>query len=378
MRAQGANPTEAELEAMAASATAAAEFHPDGIITVDGDGRIDVVNGRAEIITGITRDRLVGAPLAEGLPLQDMDGRDWWSYVAPWQTLHIVTGHRERTLMLPNGSVVLLTTRYMRNPDGSILALVLSLRDAAGRLRAERATADLLTTVAHELRSPIAGVTGFTRSLLEHWGRFSDEDRQLMLRNIQGDAGRISRLVTELLDVSRIDAQSLTVRPRPVDLEQMLTTQVRRQVASGVAPDRIQVALEDGLPELWADPERREQIVTNLVDNAIRHGAGTVCVAVAPTTAPEGQPGVRLCVSDEGDGIPEEHRELVFSRRWQGGSKAGTGLGLYLVRGLVEAHGGTVRIGEPDDGGTMVVVLLPADGPHGQGSWAPAGVRFQR
>lgn len=357
-------------------AIAAVEFHPDGVVTVDSKGLIDFVNTRAEKVTGIPRDQLRGRHLAEGLPLRDMDGRVWWDYVNPWRTLPSVTGHRERMLVVPNGNVVLLTAKYLRQSDDSILAVVLSLRDAAGRMRAERATAELITTVAHELRSPIAGVTGFTDSLLRHWDRLDDEDRLTMVRTIKGDAERLARLVSELLDVSRIDAHSLRIRPRPVNIERLLSSQVSRQIASGQDPDRFVVTVDQELPEVWADPDRLEQVITNLVENALRHGAGTVCLEAEPAAMPSGEPGIRICVSDEGEGIPEQERELVFSRRWRGGSKSGTGLGLFLVRGLVHAHGGTVRLGDRDGGGgTVVEVLLPAEGTVDPGTWAPSSPR---
>lgn len=98
------------------------------------------------------------------------------------------------------------------------------------------------------------------------------------------------------------------------------------------------------------------------MDNALRHGAGQVSLSVSED-AIEDRPAVRICVCDEGDGIPEEHRELVFSRYWQGGSKAGTGIGLFLVRGYVEAHGGLVRLGARESGGARVEVILPAGEP---------------
>lgn len=361
----------AKLKAKHARAVDAAEFHPDGLVAVDANGVIDFVNARAARITGIPVESLEGRALAEALPFQDLDGMTWWEFVDPWRTLAIVTGHRERTLLLPNGHLVLVTARYLRNPDGSILAVVLGLRDAAGRMRAERKMADTLTTVAHELRSPIAGITGFSASLLQHWDRLGDDDKQTMLRMIQGDAERVTRLISELLDVSRIDAHSLRIRPRPVDLAEMVRAHVSRQVASGESHERFEVLIAPDLPHLWADRDRLEQVVTNLVENALRHGAGNVCLQVQPDELADGQPGVRLSVLDEGDGIPEENRELVFSRNWHGAARSGTGLGLYLVRGLVEAHGGRVRIGDSPSGGALIDVVLPTGGVSPDGSWTP-------
>ncbi|MCA1782521.1 MAG: ATP-binding protein [Dermatophilaceae bacterium] len=351
----------------------ASELLPDGLIAVFADETIDYVNSRAALACGLTAQEMRGHQLREVLPFQDMHGRDWWSLSDPARALHITTGHREKMLILPNGKVVLVTARYLRHPDGRLFAILLGLRTAMERLRAERVMAEVITTVAHELRSPVASITGFTSSLLRHWDRVSEEDKQLMLETIKADAERVTRLVTELLDISRIDARSLPIRPQPVDVRTILTAQVARRVGIGEAAERFRVEVEAELPELWADPDRLEQVVTNLVDNALRHGAGEVCLRVVASSTDAGEPAVRLCVSDEGDGIPEANRELVFSRFWQGGSKAGTGIGLFLVRGIVEAHGGTVRVREAPSGGAELEVLLPTGAPDRPGGRLPLG-----
>ena len=344
-------------------AAEASELLPDGFIAVLEDETIDYVNERAAIICGIPADELAGMHVGEGLALQDMCGNDWWEKSAPARRLRISKGHREKMLMLPNGRFVLLTARYLRHPDGTFFAALLGLRDAAERMRAERQMAELITTVAHELRSPIASITGFTGSLLRHWERFADDDKMIMLRTVQEDAERVSRLITDLLDVSRIEARSVTVRPRRIDLAAVFEAHVTRHVAAGQARDRFHIEVTDGLPQLWADADRLERILTNLVDNALRHGSGQVCLR-ATAAELEGAPAVRICVCDEGPGIPPEDQELVFSRYWQGGSKTGSGLGLFLVRGLTEAHGGVVELNSVDCcGGTRVEVVLPAGPP---------------
>lgn len=338
----------------------ASELLPDGFIAVRPDGTVDYVNRRAARICGVEVAELCGRNVRDVLPFQDRHGVDWWTTHDPARTLAITTGHREKMLMLPNGRLVLVTGRYLRHGDGRLFVTLLGLRDAGERMRAEKAMAEVITTVAHELRSPVASITGFTASLLRHWDRVGDDDKRVMLETVKADAERVTRLVGELLDISRIDAGALPIRPRPVDVGAVLTGQVARRVASGEDPDRFSVEVADGLSELWADPDRLEQVVTNLVDNALRHGAGRVRLRALPATTPTQDPAVRICVCDEGAGIPEPHRELVFSRFWQGGSKAGAGIGLFLVRGIVEAHGGTVTAGATESGGAQLEVLLPA------------------
>jgi signal transduction histidine kinase len=107
---------------------------------------------------------------------------------------------------------------------------------------------------------------------------------------------------------------------------------------------------------MWLDPDKIEQVIGNLVENALRHGEGTVTVSVRPFES-----GAEVTVADEGEGIPEETASRVFTRFWRGGNRrGGTGLGLYIVKGLVEAHGGSVEVGRAPSGGAQFRFVLPA------------------
>jgi signal transduction histidine kinase len=109
---------------------------------------------------------------------------------------------------------------------------------------------------------------------------------------------------------------------------------------------------------VWLDPDKLDQVLANLLDNAIRHGSGDVHVAVEPAGD-----GVAISVADHGSGVAPDIRGLVFRRFWRAGRRGGTGLGLYIVKGLVEAHGGTVFVGEADGGGALFRVTFPAGTP---------------
>ncbi len=336
------------------------EFIPDGLIAAVGpDATVRFMNTRAEQITGIDAADALGRDIREALPLQDLEGQSWWEVTDPWHGLLTRTGHRERLLVLPSGRELLVTAKYVRGgPGGEVRAVVVGLRDAEGRRRAEAESAALLTTVAHELRSPLTGVKGFSSTLLRNWDRFTDDQKRLMLETIEADADRVTRLITELLDASRINAGRLTVHAQPLELRPRLEAQVARRVAAGAERDGFVVDVPDDIGPLWADPDRLEQVVTNLVENAVRHGRGVVRLQGRRAVLGDA-PAVDLIVSDDGDGIAPQHRELAFSRFWQGGAKSGTGLGLYLVRGLVQAHGGTVSAEEAPGGGALMRATFP-------------------
>jgi len=342
------------------------DHHPDGLVIADDQGLIVYVNPRATSIVGISAEELLGQDLRKAIPLQEYDGRSWWDATDPWNGLAIRTGHREKLLVIPGMHEVLVTALYVR-PGRSmpVSQVVVALRDAEARRRAEANSSALISTVAHELRSPLTSVKGFSSTLLRRWDRFTDDQKRLMLQTIEADADRVTRLITELLDISRIDAGRLEVRKQPVEIYGAIERHIERFVASGYERDRFALSgHESALPEVWADPDRLDQILANLMENAVRHGEGTVSLSVAPTRQDDSE-AVAVTISDEGEGIPPENYPMIFTRFWHRSRRGGTGLGLYVVRGLVEAHGGTVSVGQAASGGAEFRFTLPAGAPEG-------------
>jgi signal transduction histidine kinase len=341
------------------------DAHPDGLLVADEQGLIVYVNERAALIIGTPTSELLGQDIRTAIPLQENDGRSWWACTDPWSGLAIRSGHREKLLILPGRDEVLVTAKYVR-PGRSmpVSQVVVALRDAEARRRAEANNSALISTVAHELRSPLTSVKGFSSTLLRRWDRFTDDQKRLMLQTIEADADRVTRLITELLDISRIDSGRLQVRKQPVDVLAAITRHIERFVASGYDRERfVLTGDEEKLPEVWADPDRLDQILANLMENAVRHGEGTVSLTVVPDGR-DGDEAVAVTVGDEGEGIAPEHYPMIFTRFWHGSTRGGTGLGLYVVRGLVEAHGGQISVGRADAGGAEFRFTLPAGAPE--------------
>ncbi|MFE4591699.1 sensor histidine kinase [Streptomyces laurentii] len=338
---------------------------PDGLVVADETGRIICFNAAASRITAVPGARALGRPLDQALPLEDLKGHRWWALTDPYGGLATRRGQPERNLLLPGGREVLVSARYLRTrPAGPVRRVVVSLRGTEARRRTERSHAELIATVAHELRSPLTSVKGFTATLLAKWERFTDDQKRLMLETVDADAGRIKRLIAELLDISRIDSGRLEVRRQRVDIAAAVGRHVHAHTARGQAPESFFVRVRPGLPDLWADPDKIDQILGNLLENAVRHGGGTVTIDVAPTRATtDGEKGTEVTVSDEGPGIPEESMGRVFTRFWRGSKRGGTGLGLYIVKGLVEAHGGTITVGRGPRGGAEFRFILPVGTP---------------
>lgn len=328
---------------MSAVDQATLELLPDPTVVVGGDGVVLAVNALAARLAGFPASALTGRPAAEVLPLTDEAGQDWWACAAPLARDAFLTPRIpevDLALLAADGRSrpVTLTASRVPGERGRTGLLVVGLRRAERRARMDAVRSELVSTVSHELRSPLTSVRGFTRTMLAKWDRFTDEQRQQMLRTIDEDAGRVTRLLTELLDVSRIDSGQLRLARQMVDvpavvdrvLARFAVTEGDRTVVSEVPAD---------LPQLYGDPDKLDQVFTNLVENAVRHGAGRITVS-----AVERPDVVEFAVADEGSGIPSASRGHVFTKffRARNGHGAGTGLGLYICKGIVDAHGGRI------------------------------------
>jgi signal transduction histidine kinase len=338
---------------------------PDGLVVADDMGRVIIFNRAAGRLTSIAAEEAVGKFVSDVLPFRDDDGRDWWVCVDPYHGLATRTRHPERSLYLTDGTELLVSVGYVRDSRGGpVCRLVITLRGAQQRARLERSRAELVSTVAHELRSPLTSVKGFTATLLAKWHRFTDDQKRVMLETVNADADRVTRLITELLDVSRIESGRMEVHRQLVDVPDRARKIIAGRVAVGEPEDRFRLEAATDLPDTWLDADKIDQILGNLVENAVRHGAGIVTVVVERTrTGGDQADAVAVAVRDQGEGIPPEMVSRVFRQFWRGKRRGGTGLGLYIVKGLVESLGGEITVGRAPGGGAEFRFILPAGAP---------------
>ncbi len=345
---------------------------PDGLIVADENGVVVIFNRAAQRLTGISADAAIGQKLPAALPLADSEGNCWWRTSRPYSGLSTRTRHPERSLFLADGTELLVTVGYVRRsrdcePDqrGAVQRVTITLRSATARARIERTRADLVSTVAHELRSPLTSVKGFTATLLDKWPRFTDDQKRVMLETVNADADRVTRLITELLDVSRIEAGRIVVHRQLVDIPARVHKLIAGRVASGEPVSKFEVHAADDLPETWLDADKVDQILANLIENAVRHGAGTVTTVIESALVCGG-PGIAVSVRDQGPGIAPEFAPRVFRQFWRAKRRGGAGLGLFIVKGLVEAHGGAISVSQAPGGGAEFRFTMPAGVPdHG-------------
>ena len=339
------------------------ELLPDGVVVVDADGLVTYANPAAERLARAGRDELAGRPLDDAVPLRDSAGNPWWTCTERLRRLPGVRRVPVRELHLVAGgepSPVDLTASFLRDGRGRVVQTVCVLRDASARHRGDSQRGELISTLAHELRSPLTSVKGFTSTLLHRWERFSDDQKREMLATVNMDADRVTRLIRELLDVSRIDAGRLELRRTEFDLAAMAEGIVGRFQLQ-YDRHRFQLTFPDGFPRVYADPDKIEQVLTNLVENAVKYSDGGAVTVTGQVTETE----VEVAVRDQGVGIPADQLPLIFTkfyRRSGHGSPGGTGLGLFIARGLVEAHGGRIWADSSAEHGTTLRFRLPRGG----------------
>jgi signal transduction histidine kinase len=229
-------------------------------------------------------------------------------------------------------------------------------RMAAELAETDRVRRDLVANVSHELRTPIAALQAVLENLVDG----VDEPDPATLKTMLRQTERLSRLAAQLLDLSRLESGAVALRRRPVALGELVGQAVEEAgpLATGV---ELSWRVEPPWLELHGDPERLHQVVTNLLENAIRFSPEGGEVQV---TAAQDAGLVRLEVSDEGPGIPPEQAARVFERftrldQARSSRDGGAGLGLAIVRWVVELHGGRVSARSGPDGGCRMVVTLP-------------------
>jgi len=342
----------------------------DGIAVVDKDLRIVRFNRAMQGLCARTEDDALGKRAEAVFQFAGSDGAALEGALHPIKLAAadgVARAGSELRLLLPNGIERWVSATFSPIHAGSGNGVLLvTLRDIAEQKEQERMHRDFVSMAAHELRTPLTAIKGFTRTLMLKADKISDERKAEYLSMVNEQSNRLAHLVDELMAVSRIDAGRVQLEQQPLDVEGTLVG-LLDQFRSKWTDRAIDVARVNELPPVYADPHKFEEILINLIDNAVKYSPAGAPVRVDISARGS---DVQIAVTDHGAGIEPEEIPNLFQKFARISSSAadvpGTGLGLYIVKGFVEAHGGHVWVESTPGIGSTFAFTLPAAEPSAE------------
>lgn len=339
---------------------------PDGYVSCDEFGKIVFVNEVVEKITGWSAEELIGKESSKIYSLPESltaAGRED-EKVKPQAVILFRRDGKKLTLKARQIEIKKTDTSKSRNVFGGYLTIFHTENPISSNL--ERAQVEFVSTVSHELRTPLTSIKGFTDTLLKSGDKLSDENKKKYMTIIKEQADRLIRLVEDLLAVSRLESQNFQLTVRSLDLRKYIG-KVCESLSSKAANHKIIQKIENNLPNVWADADRLEQILTNLIDNAIKyssHGSAVVISASALCDEKDVKNKLKIEVTDQGIGINESDLQKIFTKFGRLDNPMtrqtqGTGLGLFITKSLVLALKGEISVSSRP-GETTFMVILPA------------------
>jgi len=285
---------------------------------------------------------------------------------------NVIQGGKELTVKIhvKSGVWSVVMTPLVSADADCVRGAVAVLRDVTEEFRIDKMRNDFVANVSHEIRTPLSMVQGYSEALMDDIASTPEERRELV-QVIHDESLRMGRLVKDFLDMARMEAGHLEMNLQPLDVN-VLLSRVYRKFSALAKEQQISLTKSDDHPALIleeADGDRLEQVLTNLLDNALRHTPSGASIAITASKV-ENAKGewLEVQVADEGQGIPQEDLPYVFERFYKADkarkreSNGGTGLGLAIVKNLVVAHGGTIAVESELGKGTTFTILLPVKG----------------
>ncbi len=337
----------------------------EALVAVDAAGRVTTFNAAAEELFGVRARDALGQPASSLAAIVAEDGKDLSPRLSqpstnPWSAAAVVV--RDEDTRIP----VALSAGSLGHAGGPPVGGVYVLRDMRREREAERAKGELLSNISHELRTPLVPIKGYAELLLRR--KVPAAKARQSLGEIVEAADRLELVVQRLLDVAAQDATPVSVRHEPVPVRPLLESVVNRWKNRVDDRHPITRRTQRDLPDLMGDRRLLERCLDELVDNAVKFSpaGGTVAVTATMTAAGangQASPAVQIAVRDHGIGIPPDRLDRIFEDFSQGDSSptrqfGGLGLGLALVRRIVNAHQGElVCETSPGEGSTFSIVL---------------------
>lgn len=342
----------------------------DGVLLADASGIVILFNSAAEDILGLPRDYVLGQPLAR---LTGTEGSaTWTSALSNWS---LRPRRPNEELILDRVDVGRKIVNVHASPvytGDQILGTVAVFRDVTKETEVDRMKSDFISNVSHELRTPMTSIMGYVDLMLKGAGGEVNEQQRQFLSTIRSNATRLSNLVNDLLNISKLDSgreQMAVDKVNVSEVIQIVATSLRGRSEYQNKPMTVNTNVAPNLPPVRGDRDKITQIITNLADNAFNYTYAGGKIDIEAKLQPEDK-SILITVRDNGIGIPEQFRDRIWNRfeRFEEHALvmdvAGTGLGLSIVKTLVDMHQGEVWFESEVNKGTTFYISLPIEGPQ--------------
>lgn len=331
------------------------EFSADGVVIMDGSHRIKVFNRAMSNLIGIPAAEAIGQKFEAvmvlkhkraGTTLEEAEAGGW-PLVGSSQHLFV-----EGDLLRRDGSTVGVEIKFaaLLDREGRLVNIIADVHDLTRFRAAEEMKATFISAVSHELKTPVALIKGYASTLRRADAKWDEETVRDSLKVIEEEADHLAELIENLLDASRAQAGSFKLTPVELDIDD-LVVRVAKKFEAQVKSHKIIADIAADMPLVYADEARITQVLSNLISNAVKYSPPGSEIHITGRTTPR---EVVITVADQGIGIPPEERARIFERFYRAESAIrrgtpGTGLGLYLTKAIVEAHGGRIWVEDNGD-----------------------------
>jgi NtrC-family two-component system sensor histidine kinase KinB len=359
------------------AAQAAIDGLPDPVVLLDPAGNLSGVNQEATSFLEIDPEKTAGDPFSRADPGIRAALDRFKAHVLGGRGAYLPRGFEEAIHLRLRGveRIFLPRATPIHGEAGQVAGVAVVFQDITRVFRSDELKNNLVATVAHELRTPLTSLRMAIHLVLEQAAGPLTTKQADLLHAGRDDCERLQSIVDDLLNLSRIESGRIDLQRRRVSPESLvsLALDIHRTAAEerqiGLRPE-----IYPGCPEAFADPERLQIVITNLLSNAIRYsppGSEIVLSATAQLTSPreenddhrlEGRGQIRFEVRDQGPGVPREYQDRMFEKffRVPGTAEAGSGLGLFIAKGIVQAHGGRIGLDSEPGRGTTLWFTIPA------------------
>ena len=353
------------------------ENSADGIMILDANRRVVIINQALAAMLAIDPQHAIGLPCEDVMQLDNVIGSDLCDRDMRLNELPEESLHCEGDLGRPGGNHINVAVTYtpLYDTRQNLVNIIVNVHDITRFREEEEMKSTFTSIISHELKTPVALIKGYAQTLARPDATWDAETARQGLSIIEEEADRLESLINNLLDVSRIQASGLRLDISYVDI-QKLTTKVAEAYRTQTDEHTIEVDFPQPLPPVWGDEERLRQVFTNLVNNAIKYSPNGGSIRIggwleqteSSDSHSEDSKSTRkrvvLYIADQGIGIPQAELSNIFDQFYRIDSSlrrstAGAGLGLFLCKAIVDAHGGQIWVRSETNVGTTFFVALP-------------------